>query len=93
MKRGRFVAVGFPLGEDLGPLVRRPDQLTALIGRMYPESDPRYVRATLTTFVEEVATGDIAVAADGWRMLGIGRVIGGYEHDDRADGAPPDRRS
>jgi 5-methylcytosine-specific restriction protein B len=92
MKRGGFVAVGFPLGEDLSKLVAQPEALLELIGRTYPNNDPNYVRATLTTFVNDVAKGDLVVAADGTTILGIGRVVGDYEHDERGDGAPPDRR-
>src|ERR671938_369340 len=36
--------------------------------------------------------GGIVLAADGTRVLGVGRVTGDYECVDRGDGAPPDRR-
>src|SRR5690242_15357039 len=92
MRRGGYVAIGYPLGEDLSRLVRNQAALEGQIRRMYPGSDAGYIRTTLTQFVLDIARDDIVVAADGTRNLGIGRVVGDYEYDDRVDGAPPDRR-
>jgi predicted Mrr-cat superfamily restriction endonuclease len=92
MRIGGFVAIGFPLGENLSSLVRRPRELESLIKRVYPTSSSRYILTTVTRFVLDTERGDIVVAANGAHNLGIGRVTGDYEYDDRVDGAPPDRR-
>jgi predicted Mrr-cat superfamily restriction endonuclease len=91
MRRGHFVAIGFTLGADLNTLLRAPG-LTERIRSKHPGADPEYIATTLRQFVFAVGKGDIVVAADGTRVLGIGEIVGEYEYVDRADGAPPDRR-
>src|SRR5260221_1301979 len=93
MRRGSFVAIGFPLGEDLAALVRRPGFLLARVSHAYPRSDATYIATILRQFVIDVGKGDVVLAADGTRVLGIGQVTGDYEYVDRGDGAPPDRRT
>src|SRR4051794_10657997 len=92
MCTGSFVAVGFPVGPDLVTLLSKPDLLKTRICRTYPDSDPNYIATTLRQFVFAISRGDIVLAADGTRVLGIGEVVGDYEYVDRGDGAPPDRR-
>ena len=91
MRIGSFVAIGFPLGADLNALLRTPG-LRERVRRMYPGRDADYIITTLRQFVFSIQKGDLAVAVDGTRVLGIGEVVGDYEYDDRGDGAPPDRR-
>jgi hypothetical protein len=91
MRTGSFVAVGFPLGMNLAELFKSSGA-NAHIRRMYPDRDTNYISTTLRKFVFAVKKGDVVVAADGTRVLGLGEVVGDYEYVDRSDGAPPDRR-
>src|SRR5205814_9446754 len=64
----------------------------ACIARTDPSWNVNYVSETIRQFVMSVRVGDVVLAVDGTRVLGIVRITGPYEYDARGDGAPPDRR-
>jgi 5-methylcytosine-specific restriction protein B len=79
------VAVGWPKVGDISWVEAKREsrkRLKKLLQEVYPDQASTVFRdcAQLTQFVAEIAEGDIVLAADGMSILGIGRVIGGYEY-------------
>lgn len=83
MKSGGFGAVGW---KELGDLswVSYNDQskknLQSAIAEKYQQTPQQTGKDTqqLFSFVARVSEGDILIAADGEKVLGIGKVVGGY---------------
>ena len=86
-----FVALGWG---DVGELswVRYnqedKDKLRTLVAERYYPNTPQVAgQATqkIFNFVATIQPGDLVLAADGVDILGIGRVVGGYNHDPLTD--------
>lgn len=83
MRDGNFVAIGWPKLKDLGGTEHTQeakDHLKALMGRHYPNTPPATGKAAAQVFrfVTSINIGDIVLAADGKKILAIGRVKGDY---------------
>jgi 5-methylcytosine-specific restriction protein B len=76
MRDRSCVAVGWPKLGDISWL-----ELKAMLEEKHPNHHSAIGRdcSQLVQFVLEIAEGDIVLAADGMTILGIGRVVGGYE--------------
>ncbi|HEX2950260.1 MAG TPA: AAA family ATPase [Armatimonadota bacterium] len=90
MRDKDIVAVGWPEIGDLSHLTYNQaskDQLRGLMSTHYPSTPQAIGRNTqqLFSFVTAVKDGDIVLAADGMKLLGIGKVIGGYGYDASMD--------
>ena len=86
MRGGGYVAIGW---DDLGDLSwveynqDSKNKLTELVGQDYYEGNLRSARTStqrVFNFLTRVQEGDLVLAADGNKILGIGRVSGSYSH-------------
>jgi 5-methylcytosine-specific restriction protein B len=90
MRDRSCIAVGWPELGDISWLDGKKEtgaKLKFLLVKAYP-NDPRTtgrLGSQLTQFVVWISEGDIVLAADGKAVLGIGRVLGGYEFDSKCD--------
>jgi 5-methylcytosine-specific restriction protein B len=97
MKAGDYAAVGWALLGDLSKVIEADDaktQLVPLIGQHYG-SDPKVASrkaGELKNFALGMAQNDVVLAADGERILGVGRVKGPYRYDPSAPADAPHRR-
>ena len=84
------IAVGWPKLGDISWVDGKKetvDKLKNLLAETYP-NDPRTTGregSQLAQFVVGISEGDIVLAADGMSILGIGRVLGGYEFHSEFD--------
>ena len=83
MRSGGLAAIGFRLGQDLATILNRPGELRSRVTEVCPTRDTDYIIETLRRFVLSVIKGDVAIAVDGTRVLGIGQITGADEYDDR----------
>ncbi len=90
MRDRSCIAVGWPELGDISWLDGKKEtvaKLKSLLAKAYP-NDPRTTGregSQLTQFVVGIGEGDIVLAADGMAILGIGRVLGGYEFQSEFD--------
>lgn len=85
MREGGFIAVG---GDELGDLSTTPAtaegraELRARLGKGHGANPQRAARAAAQfySFVHDVRAGDVVVATDGARSVGIGVVTGVYSY-------------
>jgi 5-methylcytosine-specific restriction protein B len=84
MQDSNRVAVGW---HDLGDIswvdgkAETKEKLKKRLSKVYP-NDPRTIgrdASQIEQFVAVINEGDIVLAADGMKILGIGKVVGGYE--------------
>ncbi|RWC36156.1 MAG: AAA family ATPase [Mesorhizobium sp.] len=96
MREGGFAAIGWADLPDLSDL-KHDRASKERVAEMLSAAGDNGAVATrkageILDFVADIRTGDVAVAADGERILGIGRVSGNYEHrPDRLLDAPHQR--
>ena len=84
MRDRSCIAVGWPKLGDISWLESKKEsreKLKAMLEEKHPNHHSAIGRdcSQLVQFVLEIAEGDIVLAADGMTILGIGRVVGGYE--------------
>lgn len=84
MRDSGCVAVGWPKLGDLSWVESKKEsrkKLKELLKETYPNHHTTTGRvcSQLMQFAVEISEGDIVLAANGMTILGIGRVIGGYE--------------
>lgn len=102
MKAGSYIAVGWSKIGDLSQFAGKGDwkekknAVIQLQEQHYP-GDPRNVSSRqageLLNFVSEISEGEIVIAGDGEKVLGIGRVTGPYFYDSTPPIKSPHRRS
>lgn len=84
MRDRNCIAVGWPKLGDISWVDGKKEtigKLKGLLAEAYP-NDPRTTgreSSQLAQFVVGITEGDVVLAADGMTILGIGRVLGGYE--------------
>jgi 5-methylcytosine-specific restriction enzyme B len=89
MREGGFIAIGRSEPGDLAELGRGPEAREAIragLARHYGDNHQRAGRAAsqFHRFVAGIDPGDLVLASDGARVLGVGRITGPYAHvDDR----------
>lgn len=93
MRETSEAAIGWPDLGDLSHLTHDREskkKLRELLAKHYPNNDSVIARATqdIFNFVTWIGDGDIALAADGNRILGIGRVAGPYRYDPSDEHSP-----
>lgn len=79
------VAVGWPALGDISWLDGKQEareKLKSLLQEKYPSHHASLGRdcSQLVRFVIDIAEGDVVLAADGMTIVGVGRVVGGYEY-------------
>ena len=96
MRKQGCVAVGWTeIGSltDISGSLESKENIRALLKTHYPDRDQRIIgRETqqLFNFTAVMAEGDLVVASDGMKVLGVGRVIGPYGFEPQAEA--PHRR-
>lgn len=96
MRDGGYAAVGWSALPDLSHLKHTAADKAELAQILLQSGTNRMVATRkageLLDFIADIKKGDIAIAADGERILGIGRIAGAYEHRrDRLADAPHQR--
>lgn len=90
MRDQNCIAVGWPKLGDISWVDRKKESLGKLkkvLAEAYP-NDPQTIRresSQLAHFVVGISEGDIVLAADGMTILGIGKVVGGYEFNSEVE--------
>lgn len=100
MRNGSYVAIGWENLGDISGLRTAEDpkgEIRKLLDQHYP-GDPKLVSrkaGEVRNFLAEMSEedGDIAVAADGETVLGLGRVTGPYRFESTAPTGAPHRRA
>lgn len=90
MQDRNCVAVGWPKLGDLSWVESKKtsrDRLKARLEEKYPNHPSAIGNdcSQIAQFVVEMAEGDIVLAADGATVLGIGKIVGGYEYQETFD--------
>lgn len=85
MRDRNCIAVGWPKLGDISWVEAKKeakDKLKLLLDEKHPNHHSAIGRdaSQLIQFVVGIAEGDVVLAADGMKILGIGRVLGGYEY-------------
>jgi len=97
MRDGSYAAIGWEALGDLSA-VAAGNQVTEavrlLLKDQYPNDAKTLSRkaAEVRNFIERMQNGDIVLAADGERVLGVGRVTGSYRYEDTEPTGAPHRR-
>ena len=97
MKAGGYAAIGWPLMGDLTQVLDQDDakaQLASLISKTY-QSDPSVATrkaGEIFNFGKGMGDRDVILAADGEKILGVGRVNGPYRYDTSSPADAPNRR-
>ncbi|HUT02930.1 MAG TPA: AAA family ATPase [bacterium] len=95
MRDGKFVSIGWAKLGDLRDYAcdqRSKDALKELMAENYPGTAQSVGigAAQVFKFLAHILEGDLVVACEGRKVLGVGRVTGGYEYD--ASSGFPHRR-
>ena len=90
MKENRYVSIGWP---DIGDLsendIQSKEDIIKLLTEAGYHNDNKSVASRkageIFNFFNDIQEGDIVLAQDGAKILGIGEVIDGYGYDDSKD--------
>ncbi len=90
MRNGNCVAIGWPdLGDlsTLDPTAESKEALRKHLEEKYPTTPQAIGKARnqITMFVLSIQPNDYVLACDGGSILGIAKVLGGYEYDPTSD--------
>jgi hypothetical protein len=97
MKNGRFVAIGWAELGNLAELREGQDLRGTVRQRLEEEYEKEPNVASrkageVRNFVESISDSDLVLAADGRRILGVGRITGPYHFDPAIQEDAPHRR-
>jgi 5-methylcytosine-specific restriction protein B len=98
MRDGGYAAIGWPDLGDLSSIAagdQVKDAVRHLLEERYP-GDPRNLgrkAGEIRDFVVRMQDGDVVVAADGERVLGIGHATGPYRFEETDPVGAPHRRT
>jgi MoxR-like ATPase len=98
MRDGAYAAIGWDALGDLSEVVVADDVREAvrlLLEQEYPGDARTLSRKAgeVRDFIERMQVGDVIVAADGQRVLGVGRATGPYRYEDTEPTSAPHRRT
>ncbi len=91
MRDGNYIAVGWHKLGDLSEIEKNREskaKVRDLLQKTYPKANPSVIgrwTQQLFNFLVGIDNRDIVVAAVGEKILGIGRIAGGYRYDDSRD--------
>jgi 5-methylcytosine-specific restriction protein B len=97
MRDGNYVAIGWPELGDLASIARSDqvkDAVRSLLEKQYP-TDARMLSrkaGEIRDFIARMQDGDVVLAAEGERVLGVGRVAGPYRFEQTEPIGAPHRR-
>ena len=97
MRNGGFVAIGWASLGDLSLIPADPNLKEALrlkLAPQYPNDAKTATRKAgeIRDFFAKIEKGEIVMAAEGQRILGVGRVTGDYRFEETEPKAAPHRR-
>ncbi|HTS47397.1 MAG TPA: AAA family ATPase [Bryobacteraceae bacterium] len=98
MRDGSYAAIGWDALGDLSEVAEGEhvrESVRSLLEQEYP-GDARIISrkaGEIRDFIERTQAGDVIVAADGQRVLGVGRVTGPYRYEDTEPSGAPHRRA
>ena len=97
MRDGGYIAIGWDQLGDLSALVDEDNSKEAIRERLaahYHEDQRTLSRKAgeIRNFLARIAEADVAVAADGQKVLGLGKVIGPYRYERTNPTGAPHRR-
>ncbi|MCA9040566.1 MAG: AAA family ATPase, partial [Planctomycetaceae bacterium] len=87
MKRNEYMSIGWPELGDLSwlePKKEARDRLKEELAEQFPEKEPSVIgnwSSQIRKFILQMSEGDLIIAADGQKILGVGKVIGGYHYE------------
>lgn len=89
MRQGGYVSIGWPAIGDLRDYEKQGksdirNEIKSKLEKNYP-NDPRAIGRTasqVSSFYKNINIGDIVVAVDGEKVLGVGRISDSYEFSD-----------
>jgi 5-methylcytosine-specific restriction enzyme B len=98
MRDGSYAAIGWEAVGDLSTIAAGDhvrEAVRSLLEQEYPGDARTLSRKAgeIRDFVERMQAGDVIVAADGQRVLGVGRVTGTYRYEDTEPTGAPHRRA
>jgi 5-methylcytosine-specific restriction protein B len=98
MRDGDYAAIGWPELRDLSSIATGDhvkDSVRSLLEKQYP-TDARMLSrkaGEIRDFITRMQDGDVVLAADGERVLGVGHTMGPYRFEESAPTGAPHRRS
>lgn len=92
MRDGGYISIGWPKVGDLRQYeeikkIEMREKLRTSLEEHYP-NDTRIIGRTasqILTFYHDIKLGDIVVAVNGKKLLGVGKIIGSYEYVENLD--------
>ena len=98
MRDGSYAAIGWDAIGDLSAIAAGDhvrEAVRSLVEQEYPGDARTLPRKAgeIRDFIERMRAGDVIVAADGQRVLGVGRVVGPYRYEDTEPTGAPHRRT
>jgi 5-methylcytosine-specific restriction protein B len=97
MRDGAYAAIGWPELGDLASIAtgdQVKDAVRPLLEKQYP-ADPKVLSrkaGEIRDFIARMQDGDVVLAADGERVLGVGRAMGPYRYEETEPTGAPHRR-
>lgn len=97
MRDGGYAAIGWSGLGDLSTIAtgeQVKEAVRAELEKEYPKDPARMTREAgeIRNFISNMQDGDVVVAANGERVLGVGRVTGPYRYEKAAPADAPHRR-
>ena len=98
MRDGAYAAIGWPELGDLSSIAtgdQVKDAVRPLLESHYPK-DPKVLTrkaGEIRDFIARMQDGDVVLAADGERILGVGHATGSYRYESTEPTGAPHRRS
>ncbi|MEH2489420.1 McrB family protein [Bradyrhizobium sp. AZCC 2230] len=97
MLDGEYAAIGWPGLGDLSSIAtgdQVKEAARAKLEKEYPKDPARMSREAgeIRNFISSMQDGDVLLAANGERVLGVGRVTGPYRYENTAPADAPHRR-
>jgi 5-methylcytosine-specific restriction enzyme B len=98
MRDGSYIAIGWDKLGNLSEAVGKNDSKEIIRQKMEPyyQDDAKTLSrkaGEIRNFISRIAEGDVAVASDGQKVFGLGRVTGPYRYENTAPTGAPHRRS
>jgi 5-methylcytosine-specific restriction protein B len=98
MRDGSYAAIGWDALGDLSKIAEGEqvrESVRSLLEQEYPGDARTLSRKAgeIRDFIDRMQVGDVIVAADGQRVLGLGRVTGPYRYEDTEPTGAPHRRA
>jgi len=98
MRDGSYAAIGWDALGDLSEIAEAEhvrEAVRSLLEQEYPGDARTLSRKAgeIRDFIERMQVGDVIVAADGQRVLGVGRATGPYGYEDTEPTGAPHRRA